>query len=269
MFQRVIAIVGMPRSGTSWLSQIFDSSPQTRFRLSPLFSYEFKNQLDEQSDRAAWEAVLRGAYRSDNEFMDQSYRRRAGQYPVFALKDPQPPVLVVKDTRFHNLAEPMLRRLPEARMVAIVRHPAGAINSWLRAPREFPPAADPLTHWRSGACRKTGPGEFWGFEDWQRVTRLQLRLAQERPEQLSMVSYEDLVADPVGETRRLFAFCGLEFGAQTQRFLQDCHRRHDRSEYAVYKRPDVAEQWRHQLAPEIREAIVAELRGTDLEAFVR
>lgn len=269
MFKRFVAIMGMPRSGTSWLSQIFDSSPEVRFRLSPLFSYEFKNRLDEQSGRAAWEAVLRGAYDSDNEFMDQTYRRRDGQYPVFAHKQPDPEVLVLKDTRFHNLIEPMLELFPEARMIALVRHPAGAINSWLRAPREFPADADPMAEWRSGACRKNGFGEFWGFDDWKWVTRLQLRLAQERPEQMIVQRYEDLVADPMGETRRLFEFCGLDFGDQTRAFLQDSQSRHDTNEYAVFKRPDVAERWHRDLDPRIQAAIVEDLTGTDLEAFIQ
>lgn len=269
MFKRFIAIIGMPRSGTSWLSQIFDSCPQTRFRLSPLFSYEFKNQLNERSSRSDWEEVLRGAYGSRNEFMDQTYRRRDGQYPNFGQKDPQPEVLVLKDTRFHNLVEPMLNLFPEARVVALVRHPAGAINSWLRAPREFPPDADPLTDWRTGACRKTGYGEYWGFEDWKWVTRLQLRLAQTRPQQVVVQRYEDLVSDPVEQSQQLFEFCDLMLGAQTLEFLKESQSRQDSNEYAVFKRPAVAVQWREQLDPDIQAAIVAELGGTDLEAFIR
>jgi hypothetical protein len=269
MFSRLVVLMGMPRSGTSWLSQIFDSSPETRFRLSPLFSYEFKNRLTELSSAAEWRAVLEGAYRSSSDFMSQGYRRRTGQYPVFSDKEPEPPVLVVKDTRFHDLTGALLGHFPEARVVALVRHPCGSINSWLRAPREFPAGADPRREWRSGACRKTGYGEYWGFEDWRSVTRLYLRLAEEHPERVTVARYEALVADPAGETRRLFAFCGLGYGPRTEEFLRACHRRHDASEYAVFKSPEVAERWRTELDPEIRAAILTELHGTELEVFCR
>jgi len=269
MFRRLVAIMGMPRSGTSWLSQVFDSSPETHFRLSPLFDYEFKNRLDARSSRAEWQAVLEGAYRSSSDFMSQGYRRRAGQYPTFADKLAEPPVLLLKDTRFHELSEPMLAHFSEARLVALVRHPCGAIRSWLQAPREFPAGADPSVEWRTGACRKTGPGEYWGFDDWMAVTRLYLRLAAERPRQVVVQRYEALVADPERATRRLFAFCDLAYGPQTAAFLDACHRRHDASEYAVFKNPTVATSWRGELAPSIRDAILDELRGTPLEEFCR
>ena len=41
--KKVIAIFGMPRSGTSFLGQILDSSPSVAYRLEPIFSYKLKN----------------------------------------------------------------------------------------------------------------------------------------------------------------------------------------------------------------------------------
>lgn len=268
MFKNIVCIFGMPRSGTSWLSQIFDSSPSVRFRLSPLFSYEFKNQLNESSSRRDWEIVLQGAYRSSNAFMNQTYRRDAQEYPVFSEKDSAPENLVIKDTRFHNLIEPMLSLFNNLRIIAIVRHPCGAIHSWLKAPREFPSGADPLREWRSGACRKTAYGEFWGFDDWMTVTRLHLRLARAMPDRFRITRYEQLVREPIGETQRLFDFSGIAYSDQTASFLRDSHARHLDGEYAVFKDPSVADAWRTGLHPAIRDRILADLAGTDLEEFV-
>ena len=50
----------MPRSGTSWLSQIFDSHPDTKFKLSPLFSYAFKNAVNIESSKKEWLKFLDG-----------------------------------------------------------------------------------------------------------------------------------------------------------------------------------------------------------------
>ena len=44
-----VAIHGVPRSGTTWLGSIFDSSPNVIYRNQPLFSYAFKSYLSEHS----------------------------------------------------------------------------------------------------------------------------------------------------------------------------------------------------------------------------
>ena len=47
--ERIISINGVPRSGTSWLGQIINSSPDVAFRFQPLFSYTHKGALREDS----------------------------------------------------------------------------------------------------------------------------------------------------------------------------------------------------------------------------
>ena len=268
MFEEIIVIIGMPRSGTSWLSQIFDSSPQVRFRLSPLFSYEFKNYLDEASSKEEWEHVFRGAYQSNNDFMNQTERREAGHYPVFERKDSNPKYLVIKDTRFHNLTERMFVLFDNLKMVGIVRHPCGAIHSWLTAQGEFPQDADPMEEWRTGNCRKTGYGEFWGFEDWKKVTQHHLRLERNTPDRFIIQRYEDLVENPIGETRKLFRFFGLRYTKQTEAFLKRSQKFHADNEYAVFKSPAVRDRWCTELQPEIQQAIIEDIKDTDLERFL-
>lgn len=258
----------MPRSGTSWLGQIFDSSPEVRFRLSPLFSYEFKNHVNEQSTREEWEHVFQGAYASSNAFMNQTERRSAGEYPVFPVKQAKPRCLVIKETRFHNLLERALDLIPNLKAVAIIRHPCGAIHSWLTAPREFPRNLNPLVEWRSGACRKTSSGEFWGFDDWKTVTRLHLRLSSTMPQRFALQRYEDVVRDPVSATRRLFSFCGLDYTSQTENFIRDSQSKHVDNEYAVFKDPSVKDRWRTELTLEIRDSILRDITGSDLGQFL-
>ena len=235
---------------------------------SASLSYEFKNRLDETSTRDEWLAVLRGAYESQNAFMTQRERRVAGQYPTFPERDAAPRFLVVKDTRFHNLTERALQLLPELKVISIVRHPCGAIHSWLTAPREFPSCADPLSEWRSGSVRKTGYGEFWGFDDWKRVTSQHIRLESRYPHRATIVRYENLVVNPLDETERLFGFAGLQMNEQTRRFLTASHSSHIDSEYAVFKRADVKDRWRQQLHPAIRDTILAELANSEFQRFL-
>ncbi|MDH5934310.1 hypothetical protein, partial [Vibrio splendidus] len=44
-----VAIHSVPRSGSSWLGEIINSSPQVNYSFQPLFSYEFKSYLNENS----------------------------------------------------------------------------------------------------------------------------------------------------------------------------------------------------------------------------
>jgi len=46
-----IALHSVPRSGSSWIGQILNSSPKVNYKFQPLFSYAFKGYLDENSSR--------------------------------------------------------------------------------------------------------------------------------------------------------------------------------------------------------------------------
>jgi len=268
MFKRIVLIVGMPRSGTSWLSQIVDSSPLVRFRLSPLFSYDFKNAVNEESSKEEFDQVFEGAYQSNNEFMDQTYRRRNNEYPIFKDKLSAPPVLEIKMTRFHNLLQTILDYYENLNVVSIVRHPCGAIHSWLTAPREFPEDADASVEWRSGACRKTGPEEFWGFEDWLHVTQMHVDLEEKYQDRFRIIRYEDLVYDAWVESKKLFHFLDLGFGKQTQQFVRRSQTDHNESSYAVFKNPAVKDRWRSQLNANIQHAILEKVSRTELRRFI-
>jgi hypothetical protein len=268
MPDHVVSIVGLPRSGTSWLGAIFDSSPNVAYRYQPLFSYAFKNALDANSDASDFKRFFNAVYASDDDFLNQAGRRKSGAYPPFQ-KHRNPAWLVFKNVRYHNLLEPMLNRVPGVTVIAIVRHPCACINSWLRAPREFPAEADPRTEWRDGKVKKAGRAEeFWGFDDWKKVTRLHLDI-EEREPRAHIVRYEDLVDDALREVTRIFRLCGLEVGEQTRDFLAGCHDVHHDDPYSVFKSPKVANQWKRQLDPEIRELILRETREDErLRRFI-
>lgn len=268
MYERVAVITGMPRSGTSWVGQIVESCPAVRYKMSPLFSWTFKNALGPGASREEWERLLRAAYETPGEFLDQTHRRAAGEYPVFRERMEDPPMLVLKFNRFQGLVPELLDLFPELRMLSVVRHPCGAIHSWLTARGEFPSDADPLEHWRSGAAKKTGPEDFFGFEDWKEVTRLHMRLAREHPERFRIERYEELVEEPVAGGRRILDFLGLPFTDQTRDFLERSHRDVVPGDYSVFKSPAVKDRWRTELQPEIRDAILGELRGSELERFL-
>lgn len=268
MPENVVWLTGMPRSGTNWFAQIFASHPDVRLKLCPLFSYEFKNACNEQSGADEWHSLFRQVYRTPGEYLDQEYLRREGLVPAFDKSGAEPPTLAIKTTRYHHLTEGLLEKCPEIRVVGIIRHPCAAIHSWLSNPLEFPAGADPMQEWRSGACRKTGVGEFWGFDDWKLVAGLFIRLATRFPERFRIARYEAFVRQPEVEVLALFDWLGLTRSEQTLDFLRQSHSRHDQHNRSVFKNPAVSSRWRRELAPAITDAILQELAGTPLAQFL-
>jgi hypothetical protein len=270
MFKRLIILNGMPRSGTSWLSQIVDSSPEVTYRVTPLFAYENKGRITESSSKEDWLALLRDSFETDNEYMTVSRQRERGLFPRFEKSGGAADVFAIKFDRFHNLMPSLLRLFRDdgIRFVFIVRHPCGAINSWLRAPREFPPDADPMENWRTGAVKKIEYGDHFGFDDWCSVTRMHIELAKRHPQNCMLVRYEELVDGAVDEAHRIFDFLELEWTEQTENFVRASQEAQNDDPYAVYKLPTVKETWRKTLDRRIVQQIESELIGSDLEPFL-
>jgi hypothetical protein len=268
MFKDIVWITGMPRSGTNWLSQIFASHPNVCLKYCPLFSYEFKNALDENSSAKEWRELLKQVYYKKSDYLDQEYLRRDGYVPTFGQRNETPSVLVIKSTRFHNLTPGLMEKCPEIKWVAIVRNPCASIYSWLTNPLEFPAGADPRTEWRTGKCRKSGPGEFWGFEDWKAVSSMFFELGRTYPARFRIIRYESLVHSARKQTCSLFSWLGLNFPEQTVAFLRASQTKHVNHQRSVFKVPSSTEPWRHKLDPEIRHAIEAELESSLLARFL-
>lgn len=265
---KTILLMGMPRSGTSWLSQIFDSNKNTKLRLSPLFSYAFKNAVNEKSSKNDWNILLEKVYKAEDDFMNQTVRKNKGEYPNFEEKNTNPEFLVIKDTRYHNLTEKSLEMINGLKIIYIVRNPCGAIHSWLTAPREFPATANPKEEWRNGKCRKTGEEEFWGFNDWKKVTTLYMDLQKKYPNKIKIISYEELVDNPAKLTNEIFEFTNLNLEEQTLEFLKKSQSSHVKNEYAVFKNPKVKDRWKNELNKNIINEIQEDLKNTNLEKFL-
>lgn len=264
----VVWLTGMPRSGTTWVSQFFAASPHVRVKFCPLFSYAFKNSMTAQDDAAAWRTFFRAVYETPDQYMDQLHLRREGLVPLFSEKDAAPETLLIKSNRFHNLAEPLLRALPEIRFIVLVRDPIAAIFSWLSNPREFPPDAVAHEEWRTGACRKTKEGEFWGFDDWRSVTTMHLRLARIYSGRFFIHRYEDVEENPIRSARTMFLQAQIDFTPHVEAFIRDSRSRHDPHPQSVHKLKSGEERWFSMLDPQIVDAIRSDVRGTELEQFL-
>lgn len=267
---RTLAIHGAPRSGTSWLGQIFNSSKHVAYRYQPLFSYAFKGRLTPRSTQTDIVEFLRDLLRTDDDFVLQRGQASLAGYELEFPKDALTH-LVYKEVRYHEILPNLLSRLPEFRLVALVRDPRAAINSWLQAPREFDRSWDVLEEWRTGEAKNAGrPEDWYGFERWKELSRLFLNLRSAFPSRVRVVQYEALVQDPVQQAKKLFDFTGLTLEAQTRRFLRESIARDDQNPYGVFRsRRATIGRWASSLDPAISKAIEEELTGSELEQFLK
>jgi Sulfotransferase family len=261
-------LAGVARSGTSWLGQIFDSSPEVRFSFQPLFAYEFKNRVHEDSSAEEFTQLLSDIYDTESPFLIQEDKRKSGDYPIFE-KAAVTSHLALKENRYQYLIEPMMRKCHRVKLVGIIRNPNAALSSWMKNPKEFPSGSDPLKEWRLGNCKNMGHEDFFGYYKWKEVANLYLDLKEKWPDRVYILRYEDLVASPQEITRDLFEFCDLELSRQTKEFVHKSSNSHVESPYSVFKNKNVASMWETELNPYITDEISHDLARTRLERFIQ
>jgi hypothetical protein len=265
---RLTGIHGAPRSGTTWLGELFNSHEHVAYRYQPFFSYAFRGRINECSTAGEMRRSFDDLLLTDDEFVCQTGSARlAKSSPQFAKGAPTH--LVYKEVRFHDLIKPIIAALPDAKYIGIVRDPLSVLESWLGAPREFKPEWSIRTEWRWAPLKNAGLAENWfGYERWKQLAGLYLELAARDRERFRIVRYEEIVAAPVPTVESLFRFCGLQMGEQTVRFIADSTTGNDDEDpYGVFRsthRPPRSAR----LPAEIGDWIRQDLRGTDLEQFL-
>jgi len=262
----VVAIHGAPRSGTSWLGQLFNSSPHVAYRYQPFFSYAFRGRVDAHTDASELQRFFADLLATDDAFVLQTGSGRLSEgAPLF--KKAAISHLLYKEVRFHHLLPHLLAMHPRLKAIGIVRDPRAVLASWERAPREFDPTWSLLEEWRTAQRKNAGLEENWfGYERWKQLTACFLGLAAKYQDRFRLVRYEDLMQDPEGCLRALFDFCGLAFGNQTRRFIAESTSHDDGDAYGVFRRHDAPRAAAIDAA--IGDWITDELRGTPLFKFL-
>jgi hypothetical protein len=172
------------------------------------------------------------------------------------------------------------RALQPLRVIQILRHPGGVVASQIRGKRlnkfnGYDPAADydyfklwlapeddeALAHLKtlSEAERLT----------WLNLVRLEKAVGDiAGREDCRVVVYEDLCARPEEILEELFAFCGLDFCAQTQRFLRESTSKTDKSYFGLFKNSsESAHKWKTELEEPSRAAVLRMLARSPLARY--
>lgn len=167
------------------------------------------------------------------------------------------------------------RCLDEAFAVHIIRHPCGYVASVLRgeARRQFTdnrPSSEDYDLFEK--LLQTPQAERHGLDlDYLKSLTPEARLAWRwvifnekarddlagRPRHTLLV-YDALCEDPLGQARALFEACGLEWNGQTERFVRSSITSEQDAYYSVFKDPKAAaNKWRRDLSPRQIDDILA------------
>jgi hypothetical protein len=269
MYSKIIYITAMPRTGSTWVGQLFAAHPEVRLKYCPLFSYEFRGRCDERSPPGDWRGMFDELYERKSDYLDQEHLRTKGDVPTFDNVNPRPPVMCVKSNRFHTLTRSMVSKLPEITWIALARDPVTTIASWVLNPTEFVEPCTVDADWRSGECRRTRPGEHWGFADWLWVTAMHAELATAHPDRFTQLHYEDLSHAPVEAAKRLLDIAGLSHDPQVLEFARSSQAEHSAQPRSVFKNPRRSASRYDTLPAGIVAAMLAETREAGLERFLR
>lgn len=263
-----IAIFGVPRSGTTWLSQILNSHPDVALRFQPLFSYGHKGSLSERSSAAEIRKFFEEIFCTQDAFALMATEMQKN-YPAFQ-KAVTPTHIVFKETRYLNIIKNILTQCSEVKIIGIVRNPLAVMASWVLAPKEFNPAWDINREWRGAPSKNQNrPEEFYGFDKWKVSAEAFLRFKSQFPQQFLLVRYDELNRAPLDTTRKLFDFCGLKVCDQVENFLSASKSRHDSDPYSVFRANASDKRWQDILPDEIAKQIMLELKNTSLDIFLQ
>ncbi|MCB0704404.1 MAG: sulfotransferase domain-containing protein [Saprospiraceae bacterium] len=252
-----IAIFGAPRSGTSWLGQIFNSHPEVAYRFQPLFSYAFKDRLNQHSTNKDIADFHRDLLETTDDFVLQK-TNVSGAKNLFAFAKATPTHLVWKEVRYLNLI-PNLIAQSETKIIGIVRHPGAVLNSWFKAPKEFDPSWDLLSEWEAADKKNKGrEEEFYGYTKWKAAAFQFIKMKALFPERVHIVVYEDLHESPKEKIKELFSFCNLEYSQQTDIFLDKSSATESTDPYGVFRKNHNAYGWEDQLPSEIVQGILGD-----------
>lgn len=264
-----LAIHSVPRSGSTWLGNIFNSHPNVSFKFQPLFSYAFKDYLNTASPTKTINTFFKLLTESDDAFINQKEGIEKGIIPSFNKNE----VIThscYKEVRYHHILENMLQQCEDIKIILLVRNPLAVLQSWKNATKEFRPEKGWVfeEEWRDAPKKNLGkPEEFNGYNKWKEAVFLFLKLKVNYPNRVSLISYSDLIKDTVSHVKSLFEFSNLELTSETLRFINLSISKNNSDPYSVYNQRIVDNDWKN-LPKQIIDYINNDLKNTDLEMFL-
>lgn len=199
--------------------------------------------------------------------------------------------VLIKDVNFPNERLARLCEVIDPHLVPIVRNPFANIASHTKGVElgYFDKVtAEDKRHVRDLIREGGDPTLLGRAEELDRLTALQFETVRwrlqvepllafaKRWSKSHVVVYEDLCADPIGQTEKLFAFLDWKVNAGTREFLEAStsggggERSAERAYYSVYRDPrESLDKWRKQLSSEQQAEIASIFRESPYRGLWR
>lgn len=229
-----IAIHSVPRSGSTWLGEILNSSPNVKYCFQPLFSYKFKDYLDERSPPKDIDNFFSMLGETDDEFVCQNSQRAVGTLPNFEKLNPTH--VIYKEVRYHHILENLISKDDGIKLILLVRNPIEVMNSWVNAPKEFDESWDTEKELLYAEMKNQGGKEnFYGLNAWVQTTELFEHLARCYSKRVLLIKYSNLQHNLIQTVEELFDFCDLELNSPTYSFLNETLEKKVSDTYSVFR----------------------------------
>ena len=193
-----------------------------------------------------------------DEFLDQVEMRKNGMLPTFTKKDNMD-TLVFKEVRYLYIIPRLLEMIDDIKVVMIKRDPIAVLNSWVNAPKEFDSQWDINEEWYFATKKnRYMPENYYGYGKWKEAMAMFIEMVTLYPNKAILTEYEELNKNTIGETKRLFEFCNIDYTENTELFIEASHRNTIENAYSVYRKDGFVKK--EQMLPErIKELIINDI----------
>lgn len=266
---KIAGIHGVPRSGTSWLAQIVNSSRVVALRFQPLFSYTHKSQINGSSSLEEIEFFYEDITNTNDQFVLQKDKEIHKNYPTF-FKERNPSHLVFKHVRYHHILENWMSKDQDIRFIGLIRNPLSVISSWYMAPREFNSKWDIFDEWYLAEKKNDGKQEeFYGVSKWIDVASLFTTLHCRYPDRFLLVKYSNLHDETYDTAKSVFDFLDLPFEKSTQDFICKSKSQPTNNDpNSVFRNNHSDQQWKKNLPNKVIDLIVKEVSDAGFSEYL-
>jgi hypothetical protein len=262
-----IGIHGAPRSGTTWLANLFNSNERVAYRQQPLFSYTFKGFLDENSTSDKIEEFFTGIYQSTDGYLHQIQETKDGKVPPFNKLDSTH--LVYKEVRYHYVLDNLLQN-SDMQLLGIIRNPLSVLSSFFQAPSEFKEGWKIDDEWLEAPKKNKGAKEtYFGYLKWKELSEMFHNLHQKYGNRVTLIEYNNLLSNTLPLIEKLFDRYGIEFTEQTYKFINQSKNLEDSNPYSVFRNRQRDDKWKNVIPKKIVEYIYNDLKETELEKYLK
>ena len=230
-----------PRSGSTWLQCLFESHPNIKSLYQPLFSYEFKNILDKNSNKEDYDKFINNLLNTNDEFcnMKSDYHTNNKEIDLIIHEKKEINTILIKHVSHHNLIETFIKLNPDVKIIGLIRDAKSTIYSQMTAQKEM------LKDWLNGTDKNSSSEFYFGFNKWMEVNKLFHDLKLKYPNNIIIVKYEDLVENTIYNIQKICNFCNLEFHDNIINSINLMKSKNEKYDYSVFKKEDTINKWKN------------------------